>query len=169
MSVHSDAMQTAGDFDAPMALLNRMRTIAQANGHVRIDAERMAKIKRRKNARKAAEERPSSAEGAARDPKLLGGVFSQLSKKYGWEAGLSAGRVLACWESIVPPAIGSACKAEGMDGKTLVVRCENASWVAQMKLHERQLVDLLCKQLGEGAVESIKAMAGNKTYPGNRR
>ncbi|MGP5048096.1 DciA family protein [Glutamicibacter ardleyensis] len=158
---HSGIPMAGADDDAPRALLNRMRRIAQANGHERIDAKRMAGIKRRKDARRKTEERPASADGAPRDPKPLGGVFDQLSKRYGWEAGLSAGRVVASWEKIVPPAIGLTCKAEGMDEKSLVVRCESASWVAQIKLHEKQLVGLLCKELGTGAVEAIRPVTAN--------
>lgn len=169
MIPHSDGIVDGSELGAPRALLNRMRKVAESNGHSRIDAERMARIKQRKKAGKNPEAHPVPNDGSNRAPKLLGGVFSQLSKVYGWDSGISAGLVLDCWERAVPKAIGQACKAESMDGRSLVVRCENASWVAQVKLHEKQLVELLCKELGQGAVEAILPVNASNARRSTRR
>ncbi|MGP4994551.1 DciA family protein [Glutamicibacter ardleyensis] len=159
MSAQPEVIIQGVEMDSAMLLLNRWRKISETKGFDRVDAKLIAKAKLRRDARRVAEESPSSAEGAPRDPKPLGGVFTQLSNRYGWESNLSAGRVLASWESIVPEAIGKTCKAEAIDGLALVVRCENKSWVAQIKLYEKQLVELLCERLGEGMVVSIRAVS----------
>ncbi|MGP9651737.1 DUF721 domain-containing protein [Glutamicibacter sp. AOP38-B1-38] len=143
--------------EAPRALLNRWRSIADSTGARRTAPGRNTRNGRLRKSSRGNASRPSSGEDSPGDPKLLGGIFDQLTKNHAWESGLAVGRVLACWREIVPASIAERCSAEGMEGTVLLVQCDSPAWVAQMKLHSTQIVELIASRLGSEVVTEIRA------------
>lgn len=150
------------EIDAAKALLNRMRKLAEERGDSRLDAARMAKVRKRQAARNSfAAGKAAPEEGAARDPRSIGDVVARMSKARGWNTQVAVGSVLGRWDELVGERISQHCKPESFENTVVIVRCDSTSWATQLKLMTHQLLKKFDAELGPGIVTVIRVLGPN--------
>jgi predicted nucleic acid-binding Zn ribbon protein len=70
------------------------------------------------------------------------------------------GRVQACWESSVGPAVAAAASPTAERDGVLSVRCESAVWSQELELMSAELLPRLNAALGEGLLHKLRCRVG---------
>lgn len=139
------------DVDAAQSALNRMRTLAQGRGDVRIARSRLGEKSVPKTKRQAF----LDTNDGGRDPLGLGKVVGRLVTDRGWSSPLAVGSVMAQWNTLVGPDISAHCQPESFEVTTLHVRCDSTSWATQLRLLSPSLLARFDAELGRGVVSKI--------------
>jgi predicted nucleic acid-binding Zn ribbon protein len=70
------------------------------------------------------------------------------------------GRVQACWEGSVGPAVAAAASPTGERDGVLSVRCESAVWSQELELMSAELLTRLNAALGEDLLHKLRCRVG---------
>ena len=150
------------EIDAAKALLNRMRKLAEERGESRLDAARMAKVRKRQLSRDSlGSAKKAVDEDAPRDPRSIGAVVARMSKSRGWSTQVAVGSVLGRWNELVGENIAKHCRPESFEDTVVVVRCDSTSWATQLRLLSHQLLKKFDAELGPGIVTVIRVLGPN--------
>lgn len=113
-------------------------------------------IDRRRSAGDALTERRSgTGDGAARDPRLLGGEVDRLLNSRGWDADVQVGAVIGRWPTIVGAEVAQHVQPLGFDGTVLTVQADSTAWATQMKLLSSSVLTRIEAEVGAGVVTAI--------------
>lgn len=167
------------EVDAPAALLERMRAAANARGEGRLNAYSAKKIMREFGAAMSAEpsqrKKPQRAQGwdprvmggytgpgeSTRDPKPLGGIVGQLIRSRGWKEPVAVSSVLARWDDLMGPEVSAHAQPVRFENSIVEVRCDSTAWATQLRLMQRQIVQMFDRELGAGVVSSVRILGPN--------
>jgi predicted nucleic acid-binding Zn ribbon protein len=99
----------------------------------------------------------SPAGRSSRDPRPIGSELAAVLRARGWEARLSAARVMARWPQVVGEAVAAHCRPNGLeDDGTLLVVADSAAWATQLAYFQGTLLDRLAEVCGPGLVTSVQ-------------
>ena len=167
------------EVDAPAALLERMRVAANARGEGRLNAYSAKKIMREFGAAMSAEsgqrKKSQRAQGwdprvmggytgpgeSTRDPKPLGGIVGQLIRSRGWKEPVAVSSVLARWDDLMGPEVSAHAQPVRFENSIVEVRCDSTAWATQLRLMQRQIVQMFDRELGAGVVSSVRIFGPN--------
>ena len=166
------------EVDAPAALLERMRAAASARGEGRLNAYSAKKIMREFGAAMSAEpgqrKKSQRAQGwdprvmgytgpgeSTRDPKPLGGIVGQLIRSRGWKEPVAVSSVLARWDDLMGPEVSAHAQPVRFENSIVEVRCDSTAWATQLRLMQRQIVQMFDRELGAGVVSSVRIFGPN--------
>lgn len=167
------------EVDAPAALLERMRAAANARGEGRLNAYSAKKIMREFGAAMSAEpgqrKKSQRAQGwdprvmggytgpgeSTRDPKPLGGIVGQLIRSRGWKEPVAVSSVLARWDDLMGPEVSTHAQPVRFENSIVEVRCDSTAWATQLRLMQRQIVQMFDRELGAGVVSSVRIFGPN--------
>lgn len=148
----SDAGQDySTEEDAAQTALNRMRSLAQGRGEIRIARSRLGE----KSTPRA--KRPAFLDNrdGGRDPMGLGKIVGRLITDRGWSSPLAVGSVMAQWNTLVGAEISAHAQPESFEVTTLHVRTDSTSWATQLRLLAPSLLARFDAELGRGVVTKI--------------
>ena len=167
------------EVDAPAALLERMRVAANARGEGRLNVYSAKKIMREFGAAMSAEsgqrKKSQRAQGwdprvmggytgpgeSTRDPKPLGGIVGQLIRSRGWKEPVAVSSVLARWDDLMGPEVSAHAQPVRFENSIVEVRCDSTAWATQLRLMQRQIVQMFDRELGAGVVSSVRIFGPN--------
>ena len=159
------------EVDAPAALLERMRAAANARGEGRLNAYSAKKIMREFGAAMSAEPGqgwdPRVMGGytgpgeSTRDPKPLGGIVGQLIRSRGWKEPVAVSSVLARWDDLMGPEVSAHAQPVRFENSIVEVRCDSTAWATELRLMQRQIVQMFDRELGAGVVSSVRIFGPN--------
>lgn len=167
------------EVDAPAAVLERMRAAANARGEGRLNAYSAKKIMREFGAAMSAEpgqrKKSQRAQGwdprvmggytgpgeSTRDPKPLGGIVGQLIRSRGWKEPVAVSSVLARWDDLMGPEVSAHAQPVRFENSIVEVRCDSTAWATQLRLMQRQIVQMFDRELGAGVVSSVRIFGPN--------
>src|SRR5690606_19206462 len=101
------------------------------------------------------ERRSGTAEGTARDPRLLGGEVDRLLSSRGWGADVQVGAVIGRWSTIVGAEVSQHVQPLGFDGTVLTVQADSTAWATQMKLLGNSVLARIEAEVGAAVVTEI--------------
>lgn len=148
----------AEDGDGPAAdpLAAAADALARARANARARGLRPGQPDRRRAPGEALTQRRSgSAEGAARDPRLLDAEVDRLVNSRGWSTDVQVGAVIGRWGTIVGAEVASHVTPLGFDGTVLTVQADSTAWATQMRLLTHSVLARIETEVGAGVVTEI--------------
>lgn len=153
-----DPNATVTDFSRPdeygRRALNTVRAVAKKHGYV--PQTRIGRKRRDPRDRSDSAPGYSGARPDPRDPQRIGAVMDRVLGELGWDDGISAGKVLADWGSIVGPAIAEHCTIVSLDEGILVVTADSSAWAAQLRMLKAQLITTINERVGRNVVDDLR-------------
>ena len=95
---------------------------------------------------------------------LMGGLL----EKWGVAESLARARVFQEWEDRVGQEVARRARPVGFDGGTLFVEVESASWLSELRMMKRQLIQRVNAGRKRGRVEEIVFVQGGRDRQGRR-
>lgn len=156
-------------FELARRTVNRSRAAARDRGLYPISAKTQARDVRDRSARAPGY---SGARPDPRDPQGIEQVLRRVLGDLGWNAGMSAGRVLEEWPQIVGDRIAAHCHPVSFDEGVLVVSASSSAWAAQLRMLTPQLITTIEEHVGTHVISELKVTgpaAAERTWKKGRR
>src|SRR5699024_11768108 len=96
---------------------------------------------------------------AARDPAGSDSVLKKVLGNLGWNAGMSAGRVLEEWDDIVGERLAIHCRPVSFEDGVLVVSASSSAWAAQLRMLTPQLITTIEERVGSHVISELTVTA----------
>lgn len=156
-------------FELARRTVNRSRAAARDRGLFPISAKTQAR-----DARDRSGSSPgySGARPDPRDPQGIELVLRKVLGNLGWNAGMSTGRVLEEWDTIVGERIAAHCRPVSFEEGVLVVSASSSAWAAQMRMLTPQLVTTIEEHVGSHVVSELRVTgpaAAERSWKKGRR
>lgn len=152
----SDAGGAEADGSEASPLAAAADALARARAQARARGLRPGQTDRRRTAGdQLAQRRSGTGEGAARDPRLLGGEVERLVNSRGWSTEVQVGAVIGRWTTIVGTEVASHVQPLGFDGTVLTVQADSTAWATQMRLLTHSVLTRIETEVGAGVVTEI--------------
>jgi predicted nucleic acid-binding Zn ribbon protein len=87
--------------------------------------------------------------------------------EHGWQDQVAIGGVFGRWEQIVGERLASHVRPEGVQDGELTVSADSPAWAVQVRALAPELLRKLNRELGDGAVRSVK-VRGPAVHRGGR-
>lgn len=96
-------------------------------------------------------------------PEPVGGTVAALLERLGIAEQVERARAVADWDEIVGPRIARATGQVRMDGDTLFVEVESASWMQELNMMRHEILRRLNAGREKGRVEKIVFLQGGRS------
>ena len=139
-------------FELARRVVNQSRAAARDRGAFPISA---------KTQMREARDRSASAPGYSgarpdpRDPQGVEAVLRRVLGNLGWNEGMSSGRVLEEWDTIVGEQIAAHCRPVSLDAGVLVVSADSSAWASQMRMISSQLITRVHEHVGASVISEL--------------
>ncbi|MFC7455739.1 DciA family protein [Brachybacterium sp. GCM10030267] len=159
----------ADPFELARRTVNRSRAAARDRGLFPISAKTQARDVR---------DRSGSAPGYSgsrpdpRDPQSIETVLRKVLGNLGWNAGMSAGRVLEEWDDIVGERISTHCRPVSFEDGVLVVSASSSAWASQLRMLSPQLITTIEEHIGAHVISELRVTgpaAAERSWKKGRR
>lgn len=143
---------SADPFELARRTVNRSRAAARDRGLFPISAKTQARDVRDRS------DRAPGYSGSRPDPRDPQGIESVLKKvlgNLGWNAGMSAGRVLEEWDDIVGERLATHCRPVSFEDGVLVVSASSSAWAAQLRMLTPQLITTIEERVGSHVISEL--------------
>lgn len=140
-------------FELARRTVNQSRAAARDRGLFPISAKTQARDLRDRSTTAPGY---SGARPDPRDPQGIENVLRRVLGSLGWEAGMSAGRVLEEWDEIVGEQISLHCRPVSLDAGVLVVSASSSAWATQMRMLTPQIITRVHEHVGASVISELK-------------
>ncbi|MDN5600439.1 MAG: DUF721 domain-containing protein [Brachybacterium sp.] len=142
----------ADPFELARRTVNRSRAAARDRGLFPISAKTQARDVRDRSGRAPGY---SGSRPDPRDPQGIENVLKKVLGNLGWNAGMSAGRVLEEWDDIVGERLATHCRPVSFDEGVLVVSASSSAWAAQLRMLTPQLITAIEERVGSHVISKL--------------
>ncbi|WP_394216709.1 DUF721 domain-containing protein [Brachybacterium vulturis] len=142
----------ADPFELARRTVNRSRAAARDRGLFPISAKTQARDVRDRSGRAPGY---SGSRPDPRDPQGIENVLKKVLGNLGWNAGMSAGRVLEEWDDIVGERLATHCRPVSFDEGVLVVSASSSAWAAQLRMLTPQLITTIEERVGSHVISEL--------------
>ena len=107
-----------------------------------------------------------------RDPQGIQNVLRRVLGDLGWNAGMSAGRVLEEWDEIVGERIATHCRPVSFEDGVLVVSASSSAWASQLRMLTPQVITTIEEHVGSHVISELKVTgpaAAQRSWKKGRR
>ena len=139
-------------FELARRTVNRSRAAARDRGLFPISAKTQARDVRDRSGRAPGY---SGSRPDPRDPQGIESVLKKVLGNLGWNAGMSAGRVLEEWDDIVGERLAAHCRPVSFEEGVLVVSASSSAWAAQLRMLTPQLITTIEQRVGSHVVSEL--------------
>ncbi len=156
-------------FELARRTVNRSRAAARDRGLFPISAKTQARDVRDRSGRAPGY---SGSRPDPRDPQGIESVLRKVLGTLGWNAGMSAGRVLEEWDDIVGERIATHCRPVSFEEGVLVVSASSSAWASQLRMLTPQLITTIEERVGSHVISELKVTgpaAAERTWKKGRR
>lgn len=160
---------SADPFELARRTVNRSRAAARDRGLFPISAKTQARDARDRSGRAPGY---SGSRPDPRDPQGIENVLKKVLGNLGWNAGMSAGRVLEEWDDIVGERIATHCRPVSFEDGVLVVSASSSAWAAQLRMLSPQLITTIEERVGSHVISELTVTgpaAAQRTWKKGRR
>lgn len=105
------------------------------------------------------------AAGKASRPERVGTVVDALLDRMGIRGRVERAATAASWPESVGPHIARVTRATRVRGRTLFVEVENASWLTELNMMKRSLLEGLNKNRESGRIDRIVFVQADGDHP----
>lgn len=140
-------------FELARRTVNQSRAAARDRGLFPISAKTQARDLRDRSTTAPGY---SGARPDPRDPQGIESVLRRVLGSLGWEAGMSAGRVLEEWDEIVGEQISLHCRPVSLDAGVLVVSASSSAWATQMRMLTPQIITRVHEHVGASVISELR-------------
>lgn len=88
-------------------------------------------------------------------PVVVGSVVDEVLERIGIRENVERAATAARWDEVVGPHIARVSRAKGARGTTLFVEVAGASWMTELNMMRRTLLDRLNRDRERGRIERI--------------
>lgn len=138
--------------DLAKAALDAARSTAKARGR----AQPRRTFTRGAGAGDRRRRRWSSSGADERDPQPLGRLVSRISAERNWSKNLAGGTVFSRWPALVGADIAEHAKPVALKDGELTVQASSTAWATQLRLLQRQLLQMIAKGVGPNVVKRLR-------------
>ncbi|WP_245822367.1 DUF721 domain-containing protein [Brachybacterium avium] len=142
----------ADPFELARRTVNRSRAAARDRGLFPISAKTQARDVRDRSGRALGY---SGSRPDPRDPQGIENVLRKVLGNLGWNAGMSAGRVLEEWDDIVGERLATHCRPVSFEAGVLVVSASSSAWAAQLRMLTPQLITTIEERVGSHVISEL--------------
>ncbi|HEX7353115.1 DUF721 domain-containing protein [Brachybacterium sp.] len=156
-------------FELARRTVNRSRAAARDRGLFPISAKAQARDVRDRSGRAPGY---SGSRPDPRDPQGIESVLRKVLGNLGWNAGMSAGRVLEEWDDIVGERIATHCRPVSFEEGVLVVSASSSAWASQLRMLTPQLITTIEERVGSHVISELKVTgpaAAERSWKKGRR
>ncbi|MDN5822041.1 MAG: DciA family protein [Brachybacterium sp.] len=139
-------------FELARRTVNRSRAAARDRGLFPISAKTQARDVRDRSGRAPGY---SGSRPDPRDPQGIENVLKKVLGNLGWNAGMSAGRVLEEWDDIVGERLAIHCRPVSFEEGVLVVSASSSAWAAQLRMLTPQLITTIEERVGSHVISEL--------------
>lgn len=139
-------------FELARRTVNRSRAAARDRGLFPISAKTQARDVRDRSGRAPGY---SGSRPDPRDPQGIENVLKKVLGNLGWNAGMSAGRVLEEWDDIVGERLATHCRPVSFEEGVLVVSASSSAWAAQLRMLTPQLITTIEERVGSHVISEL--------------
>ncbi|MDH4230249.1 MAG: DUF721 domain-containing protein [Nitrospirota bacterium] len=107
--------------------------------------------------------RSKASRRARTGPQAVGGLLPELARAGGWSVLLDAVRLRAEWRSLVGDMVADHTEPERLGDGRLLVRVDNAAWLAQLSFFRRDIATKVNAWFGHRRVEEVVLLVGRMT------
>ena len=143
---------SADPFELARRTVNRSRAAARDRGLFPISAKTQARDVRDRSDRAPGY---SGSRPDPRDPQGIDTVLKKVLGNLGWNAGMSAGRVLEEWDDIVGERLATHCRPVSFEDGVLVVSASSSAWAAQLRMLTPQLITTIEERVGSHVISEL--------------
>src|SRR5699024_8806981 len=107
-----------------------------------------------------------------RDPQGIQNVLRRVLGDLGWNAGMSAGRVLEEWDEIVGERIATHCRPVSFEDGVLVVSASSSAWASQLRMLTPQVITTIEEHVRSHVISELKVAgpaAAQRSWKKGRR
>lgn len=101
--------------------------------------------------------------GGADEPRQLRGMVDGLLEKWGLADAVARAQLFEGWEDRVGPRVAERARPVGFDEGTLFVEVESASWLSELQMMKRQILERINAGRTRGRVEKIVFVQGGRS------
>ena len=156
-------------FELARRTVNRSRAAARDRGLFPISAKTQARDVRDRSGRAPGY---SGSRPDPRDPQGIQNVLRRVLGDLGWNAGMSAGRVLEEWDEIVGERIATHCRPVSFEDGVLVVSASSSAWASQLRMLTPQVITTIEEHVGSHVISELKVAgpaAAQRSWKKGRR
>lgn len=156
-------------FELARRTVNRSRAAARDRGLFPISAKTQARDVRD---RSGSSPGYSGSRPDPRDPQGIDGVLKKVLGNLGWNAGMSAGRVLEEWDDIVGERVATHCRPVSLEEGVLMVSASSSAWASQLRMLTPQLITAIEEHVGSHVISELRVTgpaAAERTWKKGRR
>ena len=156
-------------FELARRTVNRSRAAARDRGLFPISAKTQARDVRDRSGRAPGY---SGSRPDPRDPQGIQNVLRRVLDDLGWNAGMSAGRVLEEWDEIVGERIATHCRPVSFEDGVLVVSASSSAWASQLRMLTPQVITTIEEHVGSHVISELKVTgpaAAQRSWKKGRR
>lgn len=156
-------------FELARRAVNRSRAAARDRGLFPISAKTQARDVRDRSGRAPGY---SGSRPDPRDPQGIENVLKKVLGNLGWNAGMSAGRVLEEWDDIVGERLATHCRPVSLEDGVLVVSASSSAWASQLRMLSPQLITTIEEHVGAHVISELKVTgpaAAERSWKKGRR
>lgn len=159
----------ADPFELARRTVNRSRAAARDRGLFPISAKTQARDVRDRSGRAPGY---SGSRPDPRDPQGIENVLKKVLGSLGWNAGMSAGRVLEEWDDIVGEKVSAHCRPVSLEDGVLVISASSSAWASQLRMLTPRLITTIEEHVGSHVVAELRVTgpaAAERTWKKGRR
>ncbi len=91
-----------------------------------------------------------------RDPKGLGDVMADLTRREGWDTALAQQDVVRTWGEVAGADTASHTRPVGFADGVLTVQADSTAWAKQLQIMRSQILTELLRRYPEAGVQSVR-------------
>lgn len=129
------------------------------------------KYRRRKRHSDEDENQPFTG---GRDPRGIGEIVADLTKKAGWDAHLAREDVVRTWNEVAGAETAAHTTPVSFTAGTLTIKADSTAWAKQLQLMRSHILSEIIRRYPDAGVQSIRFLGpdvpswkwGTRTIPG---